>query len=88
MASHDDNAWVIELKVKLYQRIETFSLLLALLVGTEALVTIDKAIADKILDELRQSLLEFAISDRHHKALFMVAYKILFGCSKESNMTW
>ena len=60
---NNDKVWLIEPKDKLYQWIEGLSRLLA---HSETLFIIDDIIADKRLDKRRQSLLELAISGRHH----------------------
>ena len=60
---NDDKVWLIEPKDKLYQWIEKLSQLLA---RSETLFIIDDIIADEGLDKKRQSLLELAISGRHH----------------------
>ena len=56
---NDDNVWLVEL----YQWIEK---LLRLLARSETLFLIDDIITDEDLDKKRQSLLELAISGRHH----------------------
>ena len=60
---HDDNVWLIEPKDKLYQWVEKLSQLLA---RSETLFIINDILADVSLDKQRQSLLELAISARHH----------------------
>ena len=60
---NDDKFWLVKPKDKLYQWIENLSQLLA---RSETLFIIDDIIADEGLDKRRQSLLELAISGRHH----------------------
>ena len=59
---HDDKAWLIEPKDKLYQWVEKLSQLLAC---SETLFIIDDIIVDESLDKRRQSLLEQTITGRH-----------------------
>ena len=63
MVRNDDNAWLIRPKNMLYQLEKKLSLLLP---GLETLFIIDDIFADKSLDKLRKSLLELAITGRHH----------------------
>ena len=63
MLTYDDKAWLIEPKDKLYQWTEKLSQLLA---RSETLSIIDDIIADESLEKRRQSVLELAISCKHH----------------------
>ena len=60
---NNDNFWLIEPKDKLYQWTEKLPQLLA---HSKTLFIIDDIIADESFDKRRQSLLELAISGRHH----------------------
>ena len=60
---NDDKVWLVDPKENLYQWIKKLSELLRFL---EVLFIIDDIIANESLDKRIQSLLELAISGRHH----------------------
>ena len=69
---HDDKVWLREPTDKLYQWVEKLS---QLLVCLETLFIIDDIIDDEGIDKRRQSLLELAISGRHHNLYLWILTK-------------